>query len=137
MHVFFSLSHYQQNELESCTDTTCSLSAGAGGSAAVFVNKKMHVKYNPSLAMVSLAVAVSMTVRMALFWACQLPMSPLFLKALVWPGFGQIVALWGKVREACHFYFSISGSNEHTWMASASSGLTARVHAVLSQIWLC
>lgn len=54
--------------------------------------------------MVSLAVAVSMTVRMALFWACQLPMSLLSLqtlRGLLVLGrsvhFGQIAALQWKV----------------------------------------
>lgn len=84
----------------------------------------MHVKSNLSLMMVSLAVAVN--VRMALFWVCQLSMSPLALKgprSLSVPGrsghFRQIAALQGEAEHVTSFQ-RISGGNEQTWMASAS-----------------
>lgn len=53
-------------------------------------------------------------VRMALFWACQLPTSPRSPKAprslsvQERPGhFGQIAALWGRKSRARHFHFDI------------------------------
>lgn len=107
IHAFFSLSlsHYQQNEVAKGHFRKLHeyYFPSVSSNATAAVEPNVHVKYNLLLAMVSLAVAVSVTVRMALFWACQPPMSPLSLEApqgLSVPGrsghFGQIAALRGK-----------------------------------------
>lgn len=139
MFFFSLLSHYQQNEWQksnfrlaksyqyyfpsvSRSQQQCHCSCRAN----------VPVTSNLLLAMVSLAVAVSVTVRMALFWACQLPMSPLSLKAP--QGLAALGKVWalrtdrcssGEGR-ACHFHFNIfQGVMSETRTVWASLGLTA------------
>lgn len=87
---------------------------------------------------------LSVTVRMALFWACQLPMSLLSLKAprsLSVPGrsghFGQIAALGGG--RACHLHFNIFQgvmSKKKTWtVLGTDSSSTCCSLVMLTILW--